>query len=114
PRAVPHLALAARHLDCDFYAFSGHKLYGPTGIGVLYGKAARLEAMPPYQGGGDMILSVTFEKTKYNQLPYKFEAGTPHIEGVIGLGAAIDYLQKLGMGAVAAPEGGLAPDGTRG
>ena len=75
-------------LDCDFYAFSGHKLYGPTGIGVLYGKAALLEAMPPYQGGGDMIRSVTFEKTTYNELPYKFEAGTPNIAGAIGLGAA--------------------------
>jgi cysteine desulfurase/selenocysteine lyase len=112
-QAVPHLGVDVRDLDCDFYAFSGHKLYGPTGIGVLYGKAARLEAMPPYQGGGDMILSVTFEKTKYNQLPYKFEAGTPHIEGVVGLGAAIDYLQKIGMGAIAAHEDELLRHGTR-
>jgi cysteine desulfurase/selenocysteine lyase len=112
-QAVPHLGIDVRDLDCDFYAFSGHKLYGPTGIGVLYGKAARLEAMPPYQGGGDMILSVTFEKTKYNQLPYKFEAGTPHIEGVVGLGAAIDYLQKIGMGAIAAHEDELLRHGTR-
>ena len=81
-----------RELDCDFYAFSGHKIYGPTGIGVLYGKAELLEAMPPYQGGGDMISSVTFEKTTYNELPYKFEAGTPNIAGAIGLGAAIDYV----------------------
>jgi cysteine desulfurase/selenocysteine lyase len=84
-------------LDCDFYAFSGHKMYGPTGIGVLYGKSALLDAMPPYQGGGDMISSVTFEKTIYNKLPYKFEAGTPHIAGVVGLGAAVAYLNGLGM-----------------
>jgi cysteine desulfurase/selenocysteine lyase len=112
-QAVAHIAVDVRALDCDFYAFSGHKLYGPTGIGVLYGKAALLEAMPPYQGGGDMILSVTFEKTKYNQLPYKFEAGTPHIEGVIGLGAAIDYLQQIGLGAVAAHEDQVLQHGTR-
>ena len=90
--------------DCDFYAFSGHKVYGPTGIGVLYGQAALLDAMPPYQGGGDMILSVTFEKTTYNELPYKFEAGTPNIAGAIGLGAAIDYLSGLGLEPVAAHE----------
>jgi cysteine desulfurase / selenocysteine lyase len=112
-QAVPHVGVDVRELDCDFYAFSGHKLYGPTGIGVLYGKAALLEAMPPYQGGGDMILSVTFEKTKYNHLPYKFEAGTPHIEGVIGLGAAIDYLQGIGMSAIAAHEDELLQHGTR-
>jgi cysteine desulfurase/selenocysteine lyase len=112
-QAVPHAAVDVRELDCDFYAFSGHKLYGPTGIGVLYGKTARLEAMPPWQGGGDMILSVTFEKSKYNHLPYKFEAGTPHIEGVIGLGAAVDYVQGLGMGAVAAHEEDLLRHGTR-
>ncbi len=94
-QAAPHQALDVQALDCDFYAFSGHKLFGPTGIGVLYGKAALLEAMPPYQGGGDMISSVTFEKTTYNQVPYKFEAGTPHIAGAIGLGAAIDYVQAL-------------------
>jgi cysteine desulfurase / selenocysteine lyase len=106
-QAAAHLALDVQALDCDFYAFSGHKLFGPTGIGVLYGKAALLEAMPPYQGGGDMISSVTFEKTTYNQLPYKFEAGTPHIAGVIGLGAAIDYVQAVGLEAVAAYEGEL-------
>ena len=91
-QAVPHLKVDVQALDCDFYAFSGHKVYGPTGIGVLYGKAALLEAMPPYQGGGDMISSVTFEKTTYNKLPYKFEAGTPDIAGAIGLGAAIEYV----------------------
>jgi len=100
-QAAPHLAVDVQDLDCDFYAFSGHKLYGPTGVGVLYGKSEILDAMPPYQGGGDMILSVTFEKTEYNSLPYKFEAGTPNIAGVIGLGAAIDYLQGLGLERVA-------------
>jgi len=112
-QAVPHLAVDVRDLDCDFYAFSGHKIYGPTGIGVLYGKQALLESMPPYQGGGDMILSVTFEKTKYNHLPYKFEAGTPHIEGVIGLGAAIDYVTKIGLDAIAAHEHEVLEHGTR-
>ena len=87
-QAVAHLAVDVQELDCDFYAFSGHKLYGPTGIGVLYGKEKLLEKMPPYQGGGDMIRMVTFEKTEYNDLPYKFEAGTPNIAGTIGLGAA--------------------------
>ncbi|HTC94185.1 MAG TPA: cysteine desulfurase [Terriglobales bacterium] len=106
-QAVPHLAVDVQALDCDFYVFSGHKTYGPTGIGVLYGKAALLDAMPPYQGGGDMISSVTFEKTLYNKLPYKFEAGTPHVEGVIGLGAAIDYLNGLGIDNVAAHEHAL-------
>ncbi|HLH24204.1 MAG TPA: cysteine desulfurase [Chloroflexota bacterium] len=106
-QAAPHVAVDVQALDCDFYAFSGHKLFGPTGIGVLYGKAALLEAMPPYQGGGDMISSVTFEKTTFNQLPYKFEAGTPHIAGVIGLGAAIDYVQGVGLDAIAAYEGEL-------
>jgi cysteine desulfurase/selenocysteine lyase len=96
--------LDVRELDCDFYAFSGHKLYGPTGVGVLYGKAGLLDAMPPYQGGGDMISSVSFEKTLYNVLPYKFEAGTPNIAGVIGLGAAIDYLTTTGLERVAAHE----------
>ena len=91
-------------LDCDFYSFSGHKVYGPTGIGVLYGKKALLEAMPPYQGGGDMIISVTFEKTTYNRLPYKFEAGTPDIAGVIGLGAALDYVSGLGIEKIGAYE----------
>ncbi len=94
-QAAPHLPIDVRDLDCDFYTLSGHKMFGPTGIGVLYGKEALLEAMPPYQGGGDMIASVTFEKTEYNRLPYKFEAGTPHIAGVIGLGAAVDYLSGL-------------------
>ena len=97
-QAVPHIEVDVQALDCDFYAFSGHKVYGPTGIGVLYGKAALLDAMPPYQGGGDMISSVTFEKTTYNKLPYKFEAGTPDIAGVIGLGAAIEYMNGLGHG----------------
>ena len=103
-QGAPHAVVDVRDLDCDFYAFSGHKLYGPTGVGVLYGKADLLEAMPPYQGGGDMILSVSFEKTEYNVLPYKFEAGTPHIAGVVGLGAAVDYLEALGLDAVAAHE----------
>lgn len=100
-QAVPHMPVDVRQLDCDFYAFSGHKMFGPTGIGVLYGKREWLESMPPYQGGGDMIRSVSFEKTLYNELPYKFEAGTPHMVGAIGLGAAIDYLEALGMDAVA-------------
>ena len=103
-QAVPHLKVDVRDLDCDFYAFSGHKVFGPTGIGVLYGQARLLEGMPPYQGGGDMIKSVTFEKTVYNDLPYKFEAGTPHIGGVIGLGAAADYLEGVGLDRVAAYE----------
>lgn len=103
-QAVPHLKVDVRELDCDFYAFSGHKVFGPTGIGVLYGRARLLEAMPPYQGGGDMIKSVTFAKTVYNDLPYKFEAGTPHISGVIGLGAALDYLDGVGLDRVAAYE----------
>ena len=94
-QAAPHLRVDVQDLGCDFYAFSGHKLYGPTGIGVLYGRSELLDRMPPYQGGGDMISLVTFEKTHYNVLPYKFEAGTPHIAGVIGLGAAIDYLDRL-------------------
>ena len=104
-QAAPHMKVDVQELDCDFYAFSGHKLFGPTGIGVLYGKARHLEAMPPYQGGGDMISLVTFEKTHYNIIPYKFEAGTPHIAGVIGLGAAIDYVSGIGLDAVAAYEG---------
>lgn len=103
-QAVAHTPVDVRDLDCDFYAFSGHKLYGPTGIGVLYGKAELLESMPPWQGGGDMIRSVTFEKTIYNALPHKFEAGTPNVADVIGLGAAIDYLTGLGQDAVAAHE----------
>jgi cysteine desulfurase / selenocysteine lyase len=96
-QAVPHLAVDVRALDCDFYVLSGHKLYGPTGIGVLYGKSGLLNAMPPYQGGGDMILSVTFEKTTYRKIPYKFEAGTPDISGVIALGTAINYVTELGL-----------------
>jgi cysteine desulfurase/selenocysteine lyase len=103
-QAVPHLPVDVRDLDCDFYAFSGHKMFGPTGVGVLYGRAELLEKMPPYQGGGDMISLVTFEKTHYNVLPYKFEAGTPNIAGVIGLGAAVDYLQGLNWSQVAAHE----------
>jgi cysteine desulfurase/selenocysteine lyase len=103
-QAAPHARIDVRDLDCDFYTFSGHKLFGPTGIGVLYGKAALLDSMPPYQGGGDMILSVTFEKTTYNTLPYKFEAGTPNISGAIGLGAAIDYLNTIGFDEASAYE----------
>ncbi|MFZ2296106.1 MAG: cysteine desulfurase [Polaromonas sp.] len=103
-QAISHLGVDVRALDCDFYAFSGHKIFGPTGIGVLYGKKALLEAMPPYQVGGDMIRSVTFGKTEYNELPYKFEAGTPHIAGAIGLGAALDYVSAIGMEAIAAHE----------
>jgi cysteine desulfurase/selenocysteine lyase len=103
-QAVPHMTVDVQELDCDFYAFSGHKVYGPTGIGVLYGKAGLLGAMPPYQGGGDMISSVTFEKTTYNTLPHKFEAGTPHVAGAIGLGAAIDYLSATGVENVARHE----------
>ena len=100
-QAVPHIQVDIKELDCDFYVFSGHKLFGPTGIGVLYGKEAILESMPPYQGGGDMIQTVSMEKSTYNALPYKFEAGTPHIAGVIGLGAAIDYVDELGLEAAA-------------
>lgn len=103
-QATPHTTVDVQALDCDFYVFSGHKLFGPTGIGVLYGKAHLLEAMPPWQGGGDMIKMVSFEKTLYNDLPYKFEAGTPHIAGVIGLGAAIDYVGTTGLEAIAAHE----------
>jgi cysteine desulfurase / selenocysteine lyase len=103
-QAAPHLSVDVQALDCDFYVFSGHKVYGPTGIGVLYGKAALLEAMPPYQGGGDMISSVTFEKTTYNKIPHKFEAGTPDISGVIGLGAAVSYVNQLGLERIALHE----------
>ncbi len=106
-QAVPHMTVNVQELDCDFYVFSGHKLYGPTGVGVLYGKQVLLEAMPPYQGGGDMIRKVTFEHTEYNALPYKFEAGTPAIAEVIGLGAAIDYLNEIGMANIAAYEAEL-------
>jgi cysteine desulfurase/selenocysteine lyase len=103
-QAAPHLPVDVRELDVDFYALSSHKIYGPSGVGVLYGKEALLEAMPPYQGGGDMIRSVTFEKTTYNDLPYKFEAGTPNIAGVIAFGAALDYVTGLGMEKIAAHE----------
>ena len=111
-QAVPHLKVDVQALDCDFYAFSGHKMFGPTGIGVLYGKRALLESMPPYQGGGDMISSVTFEKSEYNIVPYKFEAGTPNITGAVGLGAAIDYLDGLDWPAVQAYEHELLAYGT--
>lgn len=111
-QSTPHMKVDVQDLDCDFYAFSGHKMYGPTGIGVLYGKEKLLNAMPPYQGGGDMILSVTFEKTLFNTLPHKFEAGTPHIEGVIGLGAAADYLDSVGLDRIAAHEADLLGYGT--
>jgi cysteine desulfurase/selenocysteine lyase len=103
-QAAPHLKLNVQDLDCDFYVFSSHKMFGPTGVGILYGKAALLEAMPPYQGGGDMISSVTFEKTIYNKLPYKFEAGTPNIADGIAFGAAIDYLNGIGLDNIAAYE----------
>ncbi len=103
-QAVPHLPVDVQEIDCDFYAFSGHKMFGPTGVGVLYGRAELLDKMPPYQGGGDMISLVTFEKTHYNVLPYKFEAGTPNIAGGIGLGAAVDYLAGLDWDQVAAHE----------
>ena len=103
-QAVPHLRVDVQDLGCDFYAFSGHKMFGPTGVGVLYGRSDLLDKMPPYQGGGDMISLVTFEKTHYNVLPYKFEAGTPHISGGIGLGAAIDYLAALDWQGLAAHE----------
>ena len=106
-QAMSHRKIDVQQLGCDFFAFSGHKLFGPTGVGVLYGKTAWLNRMPPYQGGGDMISSVTFEKTTYNVLPYKFEAGTPHIAGVLGLGAAIDYLEKLPAEKAAAYEHSL-------
>ena len=103
-QSAPHLKVDVQALDADFYTLSGHKLFGPTGIGILYGKSKLLNAMPPYQGGGDMIKSVTFEKTIYNDLPYKFEAGTPNIAGGIGMGAALDYVNKIGLGRIAAYE----------
>jgi cysteine desulfurase/selenocysteine lyase len=106
-QAIPHTAVDVQKLDCDFYVFSGHKLYGPSGVGVLYGKQALLEAMPPYQGGGDMIRTVSFEKSTYAGLPYKFEAGTPAIAEIIGLGAAVDYLNTIGMQAIADHEASL-------
>ncbi|HEY7412552.1 MAG TPA: cysteine desulfurase [Vicinamibacteria bacterium] len=112
-QAAPHRAVDVTELGCDFYAFSSHKVYGPSGVGALYGRLALLEAMPPWQGGGDMILSVTFEKTTYNELPYKFEAGTPNIAGGIGLGAALDWLTALGLDRVAAHEQALLEYGTQ-
>jgi cysteine desulfurase / selenocysteine lyase len=112
-QAVPHMSVDVRGIGCDFYVFSGHKVYGPTGIGILYGKAELLEAMPPYQGGGDMISSVTFEKTIYNRLPYKFEAGTPHISGAIGLGAALNYVSSIGIDRIARHEKQVLSYGTR-
>jgi cysteine desulfurase/selenocysteine lyase len=111
-QATPHMKVDVQALGADFYVFSGHKVFGPTGIGILYGKHALLEAMPPYQGGGDMIRSVTFEKTLYNQLPYKFEAGTPNMAGVIGLAAALDYVSAVGLDAIAAHEHELLLYGT--
>jgi cysteine desulfurase/selenocysteine lyase len=111
-QAVAHRPVDVAALDCDFYVFSGHKLFGPTGIGVVYGKARLLDQMPPYQGGGDMIRSVTFAKTTFNDLPYKFEAGTPHVEGAIGLGAAIDYLNAVGVEDAAAHEQEVLDDAT--
>ena len=103
-QAVPHMQVDVRELDCDFYCFSSHKMYGPTGVGILYGKKELLDEMPPYQGGGDMIKTVTFEKTEYNDLPHKFEAGTPNIAGGIGIGAAIDYIHKIGFENIAQHE----------
>ncbi|MCI0670979.1 MAG: cysteine desulfurase, partial [Myxococcaceae bacterium] len=106
-QAVPHLPVDVQSLGCDFYAFSGHKLFGPTGIGILYGRRDWLERLPPWQGGGDMILSVTFEHTVYNRLPYRLEAGTPDIAGAIGLGAAVDYVESVGRDAIAAHDAAL-------
>jgi cysteine desulfurase/selenocysteine lyase len=103
-QAVPHLAVDVQALGCDFYAFSAHKMYGPTGIGVLYGREALLASMPPWQGGGDMILTVSFQGSTWNHLPYRFEAGTPNISGAVGLGAAIDYLSGVGQARIAAHE----------
>jgi len=111
-QAVPHLGVDVRELDCDFYVFSAHKVYGPTGIGALYGKREHLLEMVPYQGGGDMILSVTFAKTQFNEPPHRFEAGTPNIEGAIGLAAALDYVNRLGIDAVAAHESELLGEAT--
>ena len=106
-QAVPHQSVDVQGLDCDFYAFSGHKVYGPTGIGVLYGRESLLAAMPPWQGGGDMILSVSIESSTYNELPWKFEAGTPNISGAVGLGAALEYVESLGLNAIAEHEHSL-------
>ncbi|MFP6572216.1 MAG: cysteine desulfurase, partial [Vicinamibacterales bacterium] len=111
-QSIYHMPVDVQALDCDFYVFTGHKLYGPTGIGVLYGRESLLEQMPPYQGGGDMIRSVTFEKTTYAELPHKFEAGTPHIAGAIGLGAAVDYLLRVGLEGIGHHEADLLAYGT--
>ncbi len=111
-QAVPHMMVDVQDLDCDFYVFSGHKMFAPTGIGAMYGKQALLEEMPPWQGGGDMILSVSFDHTQYNELPYKFEAGTPNISGAIGLGAAIDYMQDIGIEKIAQHEHDLLVSAT--
>ncbi len=112
-QAVQHMPVDVQALDCDFLGFTGHKLYGPSGIGVLYGKAAHLESMPPYQGGGDMILSVSYDKTEFNDLPYKFEAGTPAIEATAALGAAIDYVEAIGLDEIAVHEEALLAYATR-
>jgi cysteine desulfurase / selenocysteine lyase len=112
-QAVPHMKVDVQALDCDFYAFSSHKMFGPTGMGALYGKASLLDVMPPYQGGGEMISSVTFEKTTYNKLPFKFEAGTPNIAGAIALGVAIEYLNEIGMNKITAYEHELLEYATR-
>jgi cysteine desulfurase/selenocysteine lyase len=111
-QAVPHMPIDVQDLGCDFYAFSGHKMFGPTGIGVLYGREALLERMPPWQGGGDMILTVSFVKTTYNSLPYKFEAGTPNMSGAIGLGAAVDFMAGLDLTAAHAHEDALLDHAT--
>lgn len=111
-QSAPHMPVDVRELGCDFFVCSAHKMYGPTGIGVLYGRAELLEAMPPYQGGGDMILSVAFDKTVYNRIPHRFEAGTPHIEGVFGFGAALDYIERLGLDRIQAHEQDLLAYGT--
>ena len=112
-QAAPHLPVDVQALDCDFYACSAHKMYGPTGIGALYGRRALLESMPPWMGGGDMIASVTFERTEYNQVPYKFEAGTPNIAGVVGFGAAIDFLSRFDLREIAAHEHALVEHAAR-
>ncbi len=112
-QAIAHLSVDVRAMDCDFYVFSGHKIFAPTGIGVLYGKSEWLERLPPYQGGGNMIRSVSFEKTDYAAAPHKFEAGTPHVAGVIGLGAALDYVTRIGLDAIATHEAGLLAQATR-
>jgi cysteine desulfurase / selenocysteine lyase len=112
-QAMQHFRVDVQDLDCDFYTLSGHKMFGPTGIGVLYGKAQVLETLPPWQGGGDMILTVTMEKTVYNRLPYRLEAGTPDISGAVGLAAALDYLDSLGREAIAAHDQELLEYGTK-